>query len=85
MIPAHSRLSRFCAPKRRPGPTKQPADRAGILRDQIANVEAIRRSYQRGLAGETPSKLPARTLQEGIDRTTARLAALRAELARLTP
>jgi hypothetical protein len=63
---------------------KPVTDRAGVIRDQIANVEAVRRAYQRALSGEAATRLSTATLEENLARTTRRLAELRAELTSLT-
>lgn len=81
-----NRLTRMCRFSWAYGNPGDEVD-AGILRDRIANVEATRRSYQHQLDGGTPRhggrQLPDKTLRENIGRCTARLAALRQQLASL--
>jgi hypothetical protein len=76
-------LGHFCRGYRQ-RKAKPITDRAGVLRDQIANVESVRRAYQRALNGEAATKLSTRTLEDNIARTTRRLTELRAELTSLT-
>jgi hypothetical protein len=76
---------RLCAPRIRRPALKETADPATVIRDRIAQVEGVRRAYQRALDGDKPTRLKPEVLRENIARTTRRLAELRAELGSLQP
>jgi hypothetical protein len=61
-------------------PIEYVTEHAQIVRDKVANLLSAKRSYERQLSGEAPTRLSDATLREDIARVEGLIAKWRAQL-----